>query len=582
VHLEDTYAGATARVDAQIDSTGTIQLVEGPIGGPVYHRRVAVDRALNASAWSGYIDIDVPAFRIKLLADVKGGMLLLYCPPPSAEADAENGIFVTRSTDNGDHWSDPVQIDPGLPQGWWVQDIEAAYDGSNAVHAVWTYVTPLGYQVREIKYARSVDAGTTWSEPMVVEGLTGAGQDFDPDFIRLAIPEVAVQGPNVHITYAGGGVAGVGRRHLYSTDSGVTWSKPQSIWKDLDGAAGTDSAYFDSHGRFHLLAQVRYPQGVYHAVWDKGKWSEPKLAYLIAQDHLDVIGDRIHAQWFEASVSAEDNVVLLFETCAAGCQDNSTWPKNPITFAMNTIAPPADLPEFVSVSSATYDGNRPLAPAAIAAGFGVNLSPDTMLAKSTPLPTNLDGVQVEVIDSQNQKSPAGLLFVSPQQINYVVPPTAVPGVARIRVRRNGVLSSGGILNVAKIAPALYTANGQGTGVAAATWLFVAKNGARTSGLVFDPQTKKPVPLIFEPSRGDLYLSLFGTGIRGFRNYVRAEVGNGLAPILSVGPQGEFEGLDQVNIGPLPKELSIGAEWDIKLTVDDVAANVTTVRIQDRP
>jgi uncharacterized protein (TIGR03437 family) len=387
----------------------------------------------------------------------------------------------------------------------------------------------------------------------------------------------------VHVIYHGGKTLGVGRRHVISTDRGVTWSKPVSIWGELHGAAGTDATLFDPEGRLHLLAQVRFPQGIYHAIYDKGKWSEPTLAYLITTGEGDPIGPRVHAQWFEATMSRAGKIVLLVETCARGCQDDSTWPQNPITFALHTIAPLGTLPWFTSVSSATFAGGKPVAAASIAAGFSAGLGSGVKVTPvGTPLPTNLDGVRIDVIDALNDRRPAGLQFISPQQINYVVPKESFAGLARVRVYRNEEPVSNGTVMLNRIAPSLFSANGQGTGVAAATWLFVAKDGTRTSGLIFDPNTKRAIPLAFDPAKGDMYLSLYGTGIRGFRGNARAEIGDLFTPILSIGAQGEYDGLDQINIGPLPRQLSVGAEWDIELTVDGVLANRVTLRTQDRP
>jgi uncharacterized protein (TIGR03437 family) len=319
--------------------------------------------------------------------------------------------------------------------------------------------------------------------------------------------------------------------------------------------------------------------GVYHAVWNQGQWSEPDLIYAIAEDADDAIGDRIHAQWFEASVAQNDRPVLLMESCGRRCNDSSTLPENPILFALSSILPPGVKPVFTSVSSATYDLEQPLAPAAIAAGFGQGLAAGTVLATNVPLPTSLAGVEVEIQDGLNQAHSAGIQFISPQQLNYVVPEGCGPGLARVRVRRNGELIAAGTTMVAKVSPAIYTVNGQGTGVAAATWLFVGKDGGRTSGFVFDPATRRPAPVAFHPSQGDLYLTIYGTGLRGYGQYARAEVGGVRSPILSIGPQGQFEGLDQVNVGPLPKELASGGDFEIVITVDDLKSNRPSFEIE---
>jgi uncharacterized protein (TIGR03437 family) len=579
--VETEFAGAIAKLDLQIDRTDTVQLVYSGSSEPIYHRRVSADKALNYDDWSGWRDVPVTMLDLRLVVDVKGGMVLLFTQRPGEE-DSPAGVFAVRSTDNGDTWSDPVRIDPGIPEGWLAKDIEADFDGS-VLHAVWNYLPPDSFNVIEVKTAYSTDGGKTWSNPIALESLAGADPGANQEFIRLAIPEIQADGPNVHVVYAGGGALGVGRRHVYSTDGGKTWTEPVSLFGALEGAAGTDATLMDSLGRVHMLAQLRYPQGIYHAMWDaENGWTEPEIVYLIAQTDTDVIGPRVHAQWFEATIDQADRIALLVETCAAGCQDDSTWPQNPITFGLHTIAPLDQLPSFTTVSSATFAGGEPVAAESIAAGFSEGLSQDVVVANESPLPTSLNGVRVEVLDFLGDKREAGLQFVSPGQINYVIPEPSYPGPARARVLRNGEIIASGRLMVSDTSPSIYTVNGQGTGVAAATWLFVAKDGTRTSGLIFDPRTGKALPIELDPSQGEMYLSLFGTGIRHFRESVRAQIGDNFVPVLSVGPQGQFDGLDQINLGPLPEILSVGAQWDVQVVVDGQEANRTIFVTRDRP
>ena len=76
-----------------------------------------------------------------------------------------------------------------------------------------------------------------------------------------------------------------------------------------------------------------------------------------------------------------------------------------------------------------------------------------------------------------------------------------------------------------------------------------------------------------------FLLLFGTGIRGFRSEVTATVGGEEVPVLGAVPQGEFVGLDQVNLGPLPRSLLGRGEVEIILTVDGKTANTVTLNIR---
>jgi uncharacterized protein (TIGR03437 family) len=77
----------------------------------------------------------------------------------------------------------------------------------------------------------------------------------------------------------------------------------------------------------------------------------------------------------------------------------------------------------------------------------------------------------------------------------------------------------------------------------------------------------------------LYLLLYGTGIRSFAKAVTARVGGIDVPVLGALAQGQYIGLDQVNIGPLPAPLAGRGEVPIQIWVDGVAANPVTIRMQ---
>jgi uncharacterized protein (TIGR03437 family) len=78
--------------------------------------------------------------------------------------------------------------------------------------------------------------------------------------------------------------------------------------------------------------------------------------------------------------------------------------------------------------------------------------------------------------------------------------------------------------------------------------------------------------------GQVYLILYGTGIRGAGNNVTVTVGGVNAQVLYSGPQGEFVALDQINI-LLPPQLAGSGTANIVLSADGAAANTVNVAIQ---
>ncbi len=234
---------------------------------------------------------------------------------------------------------------------------------------------------------------------------------------------------------------------------------------------------------------------------------------------------------------------------------------------------------FASVSSASFSADQALAPELIAAGFGTGFATEMAAATTVPLPTELLGISVEVIDSQGAARRAQLFFVSPGQINYLIPAATALGQATVRVTTDTGTTITGTIQIDPVAPSLYSANARGNGVAAAFSLHVAAGGERMESLLFDPATAAAVLVNLGTEGDQVFLVLFGTGIRGFQTGVTATVGGETVPVLAASPHNEFAGLDQINMGPLPRTLIGRGELTIVLTVDGRTANTVTVLIQ---
>lgn len=235
------------------------------------------------------------------------------------------------------------------------------------------------------------------------------------------------------------------------------------------------------------------------------------------------------------------------------------------------------------VSAASYDGSA-LTSEAIVAAFGSNLATTTQVATSVPLPTTLAGTTVKVKDSAGTERLAPLFFVSPGQINHQVPAGTAAGTATVTVTSGDGTVSVGTAQIVAVAPGLFSANASGLGVPAGYLLrFSADNSQSTEAISqFDAGQNKfiPVPIDLGAEGDQLFLVLFGTGIR-FRSSlsgVAAQIGGMEAQVLFAGPQGDFVGLDQLNL-QVPKSLAGRGEVDLVLTVDGKIANTVRVSIK---
>ncbi len=218
----------------------------------------------------------------------------------------------------------------------------------------------------------------------------------------------------------------------------------------------------------------------------------------------------------------------------------------------------------------------------LASLYGTNLAVTAEHAVSQPLPLNLGGATVSVLDAAGSERAAGLIYASPSQINFLVPPESAPGEATFRVGRDSKAQTFRAM-IEPVVPRLFSADGTGTGVAAATAI-------RTQAA--DPRIQAPVS-VFQCANGactgvpivlgvdtPLYLTLYGTGIRnrGSLANVTASVGGLRTPVLYAGATPGFAGLDQVNV-LLPLDLRGLGVVNVSLTVDGRASNVVTIVIQ---
>jgi len=244
---------------------------------------------------------------------------------------------------------------------------------------------------------------------------------------------------------------------------------------------------------------------------------------------------------------------------------------------------PGGFVAVASVSAASYS-EAAVAREAIVAAFGSGLATATAAANATPLPTTLAGTRVVVRDSGGAEREAPLFFVSPTQINYQIPLEAAAGEGVVTITNADGKTATGAIEIAAVAPGLFTADSSGRGIAAATALRVRADGPQQFEPVaqFDAALGRiaAVPIDLGEAGDQVFLLLFGAGLR-HRSAIEAvsvTIGGVEAPVIYAGAQGGFIGLDQVNVR-VPRELAGRGEVDVVMIVDGRAANVTRIGIK---
>ena len=198
------------------------------------------------------------------------------------------------------------------------------------------------------------------------------------------------------------------------------------------------------------------------------------------------------------------------------------------------------------------------------------------------LPGSLSGGTLTVTDSVGTTRSATLLYASAGQLNFVVPDGTAAGVAQFAAAGGTapVMLTG---TVSSVAPALFSINGAGTGVAAATAVRVlAANASLQSPLpVFQCAASgcASVPISLGVDT-PVYVSFFGTGIRNRSSLsdVSVTIDGTSVPVLYAGPAPGFVGLDQVNVG-LVLSLRGAGEASVVMSIAGAHSNTVTINVQ---
>lgn len=223
------------------------------------------------------------------------------------------------------------------------------------------------------------------------------------------------------------------------------------------------------------------------------------------------------------------------------------------------------------VNAANYKQGA-LPPESIATAFGTDLAVGIDFARELPLPTSLAGTTLTVNGVAAQ-----LLYVSPTQINFIVPANLTPGPATIIVSNPAGSYALGTSQITDTAPGIFSADASGAGNAAA---LATSDGVSIQSAPFDVNVN---------GRQNVLL-LFGTGLRhaaaansadenGVAEAVQVTIEGQPAQVLYAGAQPQFAGLDQLNV-VLPANLKPGArDVDVVISVNGAQANRVTIKLR---
>jgi uncharacterized protein (TIGR03437 family) len=238
---------------------------------------------------------------------------------------------------------------------------------------------------------------------------------------------------------------------------------------------------------------------------------------------------------------------------------------------------------FVSVSAASLMPN--LAPDSLATALGDNLAPRTE-AGTAPYPTSLGGISLTVVDSTGTTRIAQLLYVSPNQINYLVPAGTATGTSTMNIVDGAGNVQSSTSQIQAVAPGLFTANEDGQGVVAATGYRLVDLQIQAPVRVYQcldaPGSCRSVP-IDTGLDAPVFVTFYATGLRGRSSdsALSVTIGAQSIPVRSISSLDDSDtlaGIDQVLVG-LPLSLRGSGEVNVMISVDGTTSNNGAINIQ---
>jgi uncharacterized protein (TIGR03437 family) len=189
-------------------------------------------------------------------------------------------------------------------------------------------------------------------------------------------------------------------------------------------------------------------------------------------------------------------------------------------------------------------------------------------------PKNVSKIGVNVQDSAGQTRPAQIFYASSKQINYLIPAATALGPATVTIT-GAPNPYSAPLKIVAVSPGVYNAGG----VAVGFFIAVSASGARTTtSLAYASASGAIQPTPIDLKTGQVFLILFGTGIRNHATAVTATIGSTTVPTAFAGAQGSFLGEDQVNI-QLPASLAGAGLVNVALNVDGQTSNSVQIQIK---
>ena len=271
VILDSEQAGSTPRV--ALSGDGRLLAVWNSVAGEILFSWADADRAGVDSEWKRAIPLPTSrqaGFAPDVLLGRGGELYVVYAIP----FNEGRGLYLARSNDGGESWSDAERIFDGAEAGWEAVDApRLAQTDEDSLHLFWSRPAVGGAGAGDrLYYASSGDQGVTWGEPEEV-GSANLQNNGAVSWHSLA----GIGAQTVHLMWQGWDSGRLNLWHMISNDNGANWSQAARIGA-LGEQAGAAALAMDPAGRPNLV-QILLGSGGLQAilaqwVWDGGGWQQ--------------------------------------------------------------------------------------------------------------------------------------------------------------------------------------------------------------------------------------------------------------------------------------------------------------------
>jgi uncharacterized protein (TIGR03437 family) len=186
-----------------------------------------------------------------------------------------------------------------------------------------------------------------------------------------------------------------------------------------------------------------------------------------------------------------------------------------------------------------------------------NLSLHGRPTNTGSFPVELAGTTITVNGLQ-----AEILYVSPTEVNFVVPGEVSSGLAEIVVTNAEGFQSRTNTLISNVAPGIFTTSGDGRG----------------QGVILDADKLLAGP--FDPTSGQLRLSIFATGLRNATT-VSSSIAGQTVTVEAIMSSADVPGLDEIHL-LAPANLRGAGEVNLTVVSDGLESNTVTVTFGGSP